>query len=394
MLRKSLALGTSLAATLVVAGCADQTTAPVATPKTRAAVATSSGLRGSATGLVASAVRDLNLTGGSRIIAGNPNACNVASPINDYLDASLAQTFSTADETNRFFTLYDNLADEVPTYEALVFQSASTPQFYGYTGSFTKAIQKVERDVKRFWDIPSADIEVVAMHGTVLMDPKRVAATYVSVYGLPADAAMFYAKQDSAALDGSVTMNKGNYPFWTFNAVSFPGEHDQFFDIPAKIVMGDGLLEGYEAVGFGDVAPQAIFAHEFAHQIQFANNYDLGNPGDAPLPPRVTAAEFTRYNELMADTYAGYYLTHARGGTLRQKRVEQFLSTFFQIGDCGFTSGGHHGTPSQRLAAARFGFQLANEAQKQGHILSSAEIHELFVAQYPSIVALDVVAAK
>ena len=32
---------------------------------------------------------------------------------------------------------------------------------------------------------------------------------------------------------------------------------------PDKIVMGDGIMAGYEALGFGDIAPQAIYAHEF-----------------------------------------------------------------------------------------------------------------------------------
>jgi hypothetical protein len=31
--------------------------------------------------------------------------------------------------------------------------------------------------------------------------------------------------------------------------------------------MGDGVLAGYDAVGFADVAPQAVYAHEFARHI-------------------------------------------------------------------------------------------------------------------------------
>ena len=150
--------------------------------------------------------------------------------------------------------------------------------------------------------------------------------------------------------------------------------------IGKKIVMGDGILEGYQALGYGDVAPAAIFAHEFAHQIQFHHNYRLAG---------VTAPERTRYNELMADAMSAYFLTHARGEALNQKRVEQFLQVFYQIGDCAFTNSGHHGTPNQRLAAARFGFKVADEFQKQGHILTSAEFYALFVAQSPTIIAPD-----
>jgi hypothetical protein len=41
------------------------------------------------------------------------------------------------------------------------------------------------------------------------------------------------------------------------------------------------------------------------------------------------------------------------------------------------------------MAAAHFGFDLADQAQKQGHILSSAQFHDLFVAAYPGLVAPD-----
>jgi predicted metalloprotease len=149
-------------------------------------------------------------------------------------------------------------------------------------------------------------------------------------------------------------------------------------------VMGDGILEGYQVVGFGDVAPQAIYAHEFGHHIQFENGYFENDnvPGD-------TDAEFTRYFELMADAYSAYYLTHKRGAAMNRKRVAQFLEVFFQIGDCAFDNPGHHGTPNQRMRAAELGFRLAAQAQKQGHILSSEQFHDLFVAAYPGLVAPD-----
>ena len=91
-----------------------------------------------------------------------------------------------------------------------------------------------------------------------------------------------------------------------------------------------------------------------------------------------------------ADAMAAYFLTHKRGATLNQKRVEEFLQVFYDIGDCAFTSSSHHGTPNQREAAARFGFDVADQYQKQGHILTAGEFHALFVAQYPQIVAPDV----
>ena len=46
------------------------------------------------------------------------------------------------------------------------------------------------------------------------------------------------------------------------------------------------------------------------------------------------------------------------------------------------------------MKSARFGFDVADQAQKQGHILTSQQFHDLFVAYYPALVAPDAVAAR
>jgi hypothetical protein len=305
--------------------------------------------------------------------------CTQGSPVVDVVNAELTRTFTTPGEAAKFFTIYNVYGDLVPTYDALYFQSASTPQTYGYNGQFTKQIRKTERDIKLFWNIASSDIEVVAMHGTVLLDVARTAQT-LELFGYPAAQALVYAQQIRQALLTSTTMNGGNYAFFTFNAYAYS---DFAGPLPDKIVMGDGILEAYAAVGLGDVAPQGIFAHEFAHHIQYENDYFND------LDPSLSDAEQTRYTELMADAYAAYFLTHARGAALNQKRVVQFLEVFYQIGDCAFSDPGHHGTPNQRMAAAEFGFRIADEYLKQGHILTAEEFHALFVAEYPSLIAPD-----
>ena len=91
----------------------------------------------------------------------------------------------------------------------------------------------------------------------------------------------------------------------------------------------------------------------------------------------------------MADAFSAYYLTHSRGAALNRKRVAEFLQVFFNIGDCAFDNPGHHGTPNQRMRSAEFGFEVADQAQKQGHILTADEFHALFVAAYPTITAPD-----
>ena len=390
MLRKSLALGSCLVASMAVVACQEQTTQPVATPtvaspaRTGATISSQSYLltlwadRAALT--VPSSVLPVEkvfVESGRRAINRNDYVCSEqTSPVVAYMYDELYATLAT--ESSLFFSIYNIYGDLIPTYDALYFQTSATPQTYGYDGQFTTQIVNTERDIKSFWDIKSDDIQVVAMHGSMLLDQQRVARTY-QLLGFSPTVAAAYAKTVYDALSASKTMNGGDFAFFTFNAFAMSTS-----GVPDKIVMGDGILESYAAIGFGDVAPQAIFAHEFAHHIQFENGYfnDLSSP-------RYSEAERTRYTELMADAYAAYFLTHSRGAAMNRKRVEQFHEVFFQIGDCGFKSDGHHGTPNQRRAAAAFGFKLAAEAQRQGQILTSAAFHDLFVAAYPTLIAPD-----
>jgi hypothetical protein len=383
MLRRSLAPGSLLVAAFVV-GCQEPTATSGGLQPTQPSAAAAQSQQG---GLVrgwpsrslslprsVATVEQLFSETGKRTINPDDYVCSSATPIIGLLNAQLSNTIRT--EPTIFFTMYDRYADLIPTYEALYFQTSATPQTYGYTGAFTQVMTKVERDAKAFWDIPSQDIQVLAMHGTMLADSARTYQTY-RLFGFNNKTAAEYAGAVRNALLASTTMNGGNYAFWTFNAVSF--RHPT---VGKKIVMGDGILEGFAALGYGDVAPQAIFAHEYAHQIQYEKNYfaDVATL-DGP--------EQTRYTELMADAMSAYFLTHARGEALNRFRVQQFLEVFYQIGDCAFDNDGHHGTPYQRLRAAELGFNIADQYQKQGHVLTAQEFHDRFVAEYSRLIAPD-----
>ena len=42
-------------------------------------------------------------------------------------------------------------------------------------------------------------------------------------------------------------------------------------------------MEGYKEIGFGDVGPEAVYAHEFGHHVQFQKGYfedPLATTGD------------------------------------------------------------------------------------------------------------------
>jgi hypothetical protein len=317
---------------------------------------------------------------GGRAINPNDYVCDDATPVVNWYVGEVVNFINQ--EPSLFNLLYVNLlADQIPTYEALLFETTDTPQYFGYNGEYTKILQKTERQVKSFWDIPSSDIQLVGMHGTVLQNVQKTAPTYQVVFGLPAGTANAIAGIVRDGVLSSHVLNGGNHPLFSFNSFAISTDDHS---IPDKIVMGDGVMAGYAAIGFGDVAPQAVYAHEFGHHIQYENGYFNDAFATAGSP-----AEQTRYTELMADAFSAYFLTHKRGGTMNRKRVAEFLQVFFQIGDCAFGDPGHHGTPNQRMAAANFGFDIADQAQKQGHIMSSADFHALFVAKYPTIVAPD-----
>ena len=320
-----------------------------------------------------------------RVIDPDDHVCPASTPVVDWFIGEVDE-FITEEPAIFDFIFNDVWADLIPQWEALFLLNERRSNEFGYDGEYTNVLRRTHRDAKRFWDIPSGDIQMIPMKGTMLQNTGRVAETYElpfipPFFGLSeADAQTVAALVRSAILASNV-VDGGNHPLFSFNAFAFSDGPGGF---PDKIVMGDGILEGYQVVGFGDVAPQAVYAHEFGHHIQFENGYFENDdvPGD-------TEAEFTRYFELMADAYSAYYLTHKRGAAMNRKRVAQFLEVFFQIGDCAFDNPGHHGTPNQRMRAAELGFRLAAQAQKQGHILSSEQFHDLFVAAFPDLVAPD-----
>jgi hypothetical protein len=377
MMRRNWLIGTSLAVALVATACQDQKNEPTAPAAPEFAKSKPSSGLTRAPGKVglSPSVRVADL-GDPAVV---PTACDDNSALNQYF---LTRAFQIP--LPKLITLINFWADLVPTYESLLFQNRTSTTFFGYNGEYNQRMDKTERDVKLFWDIKSDDIQVLAMHGTVLADPTRTVPTYTSPFFLGLDLAT--ARTWAAAVQNIMltepTVSGGNHPLFTFNAFAISAPE---IGIPDKIVMGDGILDGYKAVGFDDVALPSIFAHEFGHHIQFERGYfDELPPGSDPAT--VDQAELTRYTELMADAFSAYFLTHSRGAAMNRKRVAQFLQVFFQIGDCAFTNPGHHGTPIQRMRAAQFGFDVADQAREQGQILTADQFHTLFRNAYVSFV--------
>ncbi|MFE7211199.1 hypothetical protein ACFY0A_14700 [Streptomyces sp. NPDC001698] len=271
---------------------------------------------------------------------------------------------------------------DFPTYDALVFGSESKANTFGVNGEYTQKLTAEMKNLKRFWDIDSAGIELIPMHGAdVYSSPERLARTLSVLYGGTAEDNLDLAELFIELVDSEPVLQGGANPIFTFNAFAYSEVDDPDpLGVSDRIIMGDGIIQGMTEVGLGDVAPRAIVGHEFGHHVQYQNNLfesDLAGP------------EATRRTELMADAFGTYYLTHARGEALNAARVLKSEKSFYQVGDCSFTSSGHHGTPNQRLASSSWAAGVANDAVNQGHVLPSLKLDELFEAKLPDLVKPD-----
>lgn len=268
-----------------------------------------------------------------------------------------------------------------PTFYSLLFDNEDADDFIGVNGEYTTEQRRRHRDNMRFWDVPTGDVQLHGMHGVDIADDAKMVPTVQFVLAVDAATAQAIVDLVQALIEGEPTIGY-DHPFLTLNAFAFSAEGEEVPGVgavPDKIVMGEGILEALDEMGLGDSGPDFVHAHEFAHHVQF----EIG-AFDSPLPP----PEATRRTELMADGFAAYYATHARGATLRTKRVMDVVQSAFVVGDCAFDNPGHHGTPNQREAAAQWGLGLADDLPR-GHVRSSLTMLDLFEAQLPILVAPD-----
>ncbi|PKV75254.1 hypothetical protein [Pontibacter ramchanderi] len=304
--------------------------------------------------------------------------------MNNVVEPSTCGPTAFADVQNRYFAplgrdlvaLFAAQAQSIySTYLALNQISAvydESPQYFGANGEYTDLMNKRQRELEKFWHMPN-QIRVNGQHTATLNDREKVAEVYVLANGITKEQA--YPIADQILYFNTFSDQLPESPFFAAD-----GFATTFRNL---IVIGDGVVDMLSETGIAkDIVWTGILAHEWAHQIQFQNAgawYPNGSFASIP--------EATRYKELEADFLAAYYMTHKRGATYNSKRVAQFYELFFEIGDCGFASDGHHGTPQQRMDAAELGFRLAAEAQKQGHILSVEQAHAYFVANINGLLA-------
>src|SRR5215213_8993545 len=177
MLRKSLALGSCLVASLAVVACQEQSTQPVATPDA----------------------------------------------------ASAARTSATASPQSYLVTLWANRA-------ALTVPSSVLSVEKVFAESGRQAINQNDY-VCSEQNSPVVQYMYDELYATLAKE----SSLFFSIYNIYGDIIPTYD-----ALSASKTMNGGNFAFFTFNAFAFSTFGGS---VPDKIVMGDGILESYAAIG-------------------------------------------------------------------------------------------------------------------------------------------------
>lgn len=283
----------------------------------------------------------------------------------------------------------------------LLLDHDASDEYIGADGEYTQRQNKTFKDNKRFWDIYSDDILLMGMHGAEIADDDLMAAFLPIAFGNPplfVQEILLNAAR--SAIEGGVVDLSLFVPGFIFEAPGIPGGYNnpllslnafafsydqEIFPgsgiIPDKIIMGEGLIDSLVAIGVGaKEGPDYILSHEFAHHVQF----EIGAFEPGPPEP-----EKTRRTELMADGFAAYFSSHARGNTFQASSFAEVMTSAYQVGDCAFANNNHHGTHLQRLNAAIWGKLVSQSAANQGHIYSSSTMLQMFDDALPILVAPD-----
>lgn len=307
-------------------------------------------------------------------------------PLDAYVDQILADVDGF---TLLFLSLFGGL--DLPTYDAVFYGHTLPAEFDG--GAANTVVTHTFRDAKKFWDTRGDDITLVSMNSSIFGDDAaselRATKVLALMYGLDPESAADRAEMAEyldlikSLIAGEPALAGGDHPIFTLNAFAFTTEGEPagspFAGISDRIAFGEGMFDALDAIGVGDIGVKSVLSHEYAHHVQFEQDV-FGT---------ATGPEATRRTELMADAMSGYFATHKRGLTLNAKRLVEVVRSFNYVGDCSFTSNGHHGTPNQRARATDWGVDRAAALHKKGHVEPSRGVIDGFEAALPTIVAPD-----
>ncbi|MEO7058515.1 MAG: hypothetical protein ABI083_02225 [Lapillicoccus sp.] len=297
--------------------------------------------------------------------------------LSGYIDSILADV----DPGNLFILALFGVLD-FPTYDA-IFYGTPKGADYQIPAAYQSSLTSTFGYAQRFWDVKLNNVQLMEMHGAMVVDTSRMTRLVTLLYGLQGQEAIDFATELIGIVRSDPGLKKGNNPIFTLNAFAFSGKEETdpiFRKLPDKMVFGDGILAALKALGLNQVGPKAVLGHEMAHHVQFE---------DGLFESALTGPEATRRTELMADAFGSYFATHKKGLGLGAAQLLQVEQAFYDVGDCSFTSNGHHGTPNQRRAASSWGVAVAATAGTQLTVLPSLRLDAKFEKVLPQLVASD-----
>lgn len=301
------------------------------------------------------------------LLAADGEACQRETEVTRYVEGQAAG-MTLLDQV--FLTV--TAADMLPLLEAVQAQDPRANNV-DVTGKGNQ-LRTSFAGLQHFWDIDGSSIQLKGMTGQMLADPGRVQAVYEGL-GIPAGLASVLGQAVATYTQLSPGLDHGRNPLLTFNAVAIPGSSEA--GTGDRIVMGEGMLRAYDALGHGEIAPQVVLAHEYGHQVQFATG--MITPEDQQAP----TAQKTRYTELHADASAAYFVAHPRGGKESKAALSEVDDVLLGIGDCQVDSAGHHGTPAQRGRAGTWG--MAQAAAKPSKVMPAADFRAAYDKALPTL---------
>ncbi|WP_300438716.1 hypothetical protein [Christiangramia sp.] len=301
---------------------------------------------------------------------------------NRFYDESLVATPCEATEFGNVLSGYfeDLLKDPLFNFELLNYYLELNRKYvtyyvgdnyYGEDGEFNQLGKKRMRELTKFWNL-NREIILNGQHTAFLNDREILTDMIESFDRSVRNREEAYAKADLLLAFNESSPNFPENPYFAFDA---------FTKSNGLLVIGDGLLKSITDIGIDSkLAFTAVLAHEWWHQAQFEYDEEWDY-----IDQFSNSAEISKFSELEADFAAAYFLGHKRGATYNWKRLEEYFRLSFNVGDCLTQSPSHHGTPQQRLLAAKFGYELADSAQKKGFILSPSEVHSAFLEFYEAM---------
>ncbi len=239
-------------------------------------------------------------------------------------------------------------ADQLAQAEAAITADPGVPALAPVVDA--QRTRRVAGTLSRFWQLPAPRATYVQYNGSILRSVDRMTAVYEAM-GMPTERARTTATTIKDEVAHRPALEGGDNPLLSlgsFSASSATG-------YAPRVAVGTGLLQALADVGQQPAGATFVLAHEDAHQAQFVTTAQQTDPEEPD-------AQQTRRHELTADAAAAYASAHrsglhsGRGLLLEEAHVASWL------GDCHLDASDHHGTPTERTDAVRWGTAQARQA--------------------------------